>query len=71
LEITLHDDTRIKLSWVRRNLLHLELWQRGHLGKDVLLLKSSRLLDGQDLARLKALLAGGPDEPTPDQPLAA
>jgi hypothetical protein len=72
LEISLHDNSRIVLSWVRPGLLNVALWRPGSLGRDgILLLKSSRLLDGRELRDLQALLAGEQDEAKPEPPRAA
>lgn len=59
MEIILHDHSRLAFTWVRSGLLNVELYQPGTL-KDGhgLLLKGSRLLDGEELEAFVAAIAG-------------
>jgi len=56
-------------SWTRAGLLNIEQWRNGHLGRDVLLLRASRLVADQELRRLQKLLAGEQKEAQPEIPL--
>ena len=71
MELTLHDNSRVHVRWIRPGVLAIELYRPGFL-KDGpgMLLKGSCYLDGVELSQLLDLLMHPPTEPPPLRPAA-